>query len=312
MDQHVERIVVTGGAGFIGSHLVDRLLADSAAEVLVLDNLRRGRLGNLARHQAEPRLRLIQADVRDADAVAAALRGASAVYHLAAESTVTGAASDVDYAFTTNVVGTFNVLRAATRCGVPRLIFASSREVYGEPIALPVEEGQPLAPLNAYGASKAVGEMYCRVFRRMFGLQAIILRLANVYGPRDFGRVIPLWLERARAGQDLHVYGGKQVLDFLWIGQTVEAFVQAGALDEPLPPINVGSGTGTRILELAQRIVCISGSEARIRLLPARKDEVTRFVANVDRMGQLLGLHPPLDPLASLPNLLPAALDVAS
>ncbi|TME33210.1 MAG: SDR family NAD(P)-dependent oxidoreductase [Chloroflexi bacterium] len=191
MSQRKIRVVVTGGAGFIGSHLIDRLLADDNTEVLVLDNLSRGRLTNLARWQGNPRLDVVQADVRDAQSFQALLYGSDIVYHLAAQSTVMGAVNDLGYTFSTNVVGTFNVLTAAAHHGVRRVVFTSSREVYGEPISLPVDEESPLLAANSYGASKAAGEAYCRAFRREFGLQTAVLRLANVYGPRDFGRVIP-------------------------------------------------------------------------------------------------------------------------
>jgi UDP-glucose 4-epimerase len=312
MHYGTEKIVVTGGAGFIGSHLVDRLLADTRADVVVFDNLSRGRLANLASHQAEPRLQFVEGDVRDAGAVDAVVRGAVIVYHLAAQSHGFDAVEDVDCTFTTNVVGTFNLLRAATRYGVGRVIFASSHEAYGEPIALPVEEDHPLLAIDCYGASKAAAEAYCRAFRRAFGLQTIILRLAKVYGPRDFGRVIPAWLERATAGQDLHVYGGKQVIDFVWIDQAVEALVRAAALDGSLPPINVASGTGTRIIDLARRIARLTNAHGQIKLLPAHPVEITRFVANVARMQQMLEIEPPLDPLAHLPSLLAAPAGAAS
>ncbi|MGH2369810.1 MAG: SDR family NAD(P)-dependent oxidoreductase [Chloroflexota bacterium] len=300
-----QKIVVTGGAGFIGSHLVDRLLADGRAEVVVFDNLSRGRLSNLASHQADSRLRIVEGDVRDAAAVADALRGAAVVFHLAAQSTVLGGVEDGDYTFATNVVGTFNVLRAAAGGGVGRLVFASSREVYGEPVALPVDEDHPLMALNAYGASKAAGEVYCRAFRRMYGLPIAVLRLANVYGPRDFGHAIPVWLEQAAAGRELHVHGGKQLIDFIWVGQAVEALVRAAASNGSLPPINVASGTGTRILDLARRIARLAQCQPRIKLLPEAEVGATRFVANVERMRQMLRIEPPLDPFAHLPSLLP-------
>jgi len=309
MQYRSETIVVTGGAGFIGSHLVDRLLLDTQAKIVVYDNLARGRLANLASHQAEPRLRFVEGDIRDRRALDAALRGASIVYHLAAQSTVLGATHDGDYTFTSNVVGTFNVLRAAVKYQVDRVLFASSRQVYGEPIALPVDEDGHLLAVNAYGASKAAGETYCRAFRREHGLRSVVLRLANAYGPRDFGRVIPVWLERAAAGQDLHVYGGKQVIDFIWIGQVVEALVRAAAVDGPLPPLNIASGTGTRIIDLARRIARLTGGPRQVRLLPARPAEVVRFVANVERMQQMLGIQPPLDPLAYLPSLIAGQAD---
>jgi UDP-glucose 4-epimerase len=305
MHQRTAKVVVTGGAGFIGSHLVDRLLADTHAEVVVLDNLHRGRLTNLAHHTDSPRLSIIQGDIRNPDVVADTLRDADVVYHLAAQSTVMGAVEDLDYSFSTNVVGTFNVLRAAARQSVRRVVFASSREVYGEPIELPVDEGQPLLAINFYGASKVMGEAYCRAFRRAFGLNTVILRLANAYGPRDFGRVIPLWVTQATAGEDLTVYGGKQVLDFVWVGHVVEALMRTSELEGPTPPINIGSGTGTRIVDLARRIRLMAGSHSQIQLLPARAVEVVQYVARVDRMRQLLRLEPTPDPLANLPELVP-------
>jgi UDP-glucose 4-epimerase len=308
MHQRSDKVVVTGGAGFIGSHLVDRLLADTHANVVVLDNLHRGRLTNLAQHTDSPRLSFIQGDIRNADLVAETLHGAAAVYHLAAQSTVMGAVEDLDYSFTTNVVGTFNVLRAAASETVGRVVFASSREVYGEPIDLPVDEGQPLLAINFYGASKVMGEAYCRAFRRACGLNAVILRLANAYGPRDFGRVIPLWVDQALSGEDLTVYGGKQVLDFVWVGQVVEALMRTADLEGPTPPINVGSGTGTRIVDLARRIRLMAGSHSQIRLVPARAVEVVQFVARIDRMRQLLRLEPPSDSLANLHELVPTPM----
>lgn len=306
-----ERIVVTGGAGFVGSHLVDRLLADTRAEVVVFDNLCRGRLANLAHHQIERRLQFVQGDIRDADAVADTLRGADVVYHLAARSKAVDGTEGLDETFTTNVVGTFNVLRAATRHTAGRVVFTSSRQAYGEPIALPVDEGHPLLTMSAYGASKVAGEAYCRVFRQVCGLQTIILRLGNVYGRRDFGRVVPIWLKQAAAGQPLCIYGGKQVLDFIGVGETVEALVRASAVDRPLPPVNVASGTGTRIVDLARRIARLVGGPGQLKLLPARAADVTRFVANVDRMRQLLTIEPQLDPLVHLPSLVAAPVGAA-
>jgi UDP-glucose 4-epimerase len=304
MHQRTGKVVVTGGAGFIGSHLVDRLLVDTDADVVVLDNLHRGRLTNLTQHVDTPRLSFVQGDIRDARLVEDMLGGADVVYHLAAQSTVMGAVEDLDYNFSTNVIGTFNVLKAAARECVRRFVFASSREVYGEPIELPVDEGHPLLSINFYGASKVMGEAYCRAFRRAYGLNTVILRLANAYGQRDFGRVIPSWIEMAAAGEQLTVYGGRQVLDFVWVGQVVEALMRTAALDGPTPPINVGSGTGTRIVDLARRIRLMSASRSHVELVPARAVEVVQYVARIDRMRQLLHIEPTPDPLAHLSELL--------
>ncbi|MBI3969648.1 MAG: SDR family NAD(P)-dependent oxidoreductase [Chloroflexi bacterium] len=308
MEEHAEqsanKVVVTGGAGFIGSHLVERLLATSPAHVVVVDNLSRGRLAHLGAHRTDTRLQFVKADIRDPAGLEAAVEGAGVIYHLAAQSTVMGAMHDPAHAFTTNVIGTFNVLRAAVRCKVAHVIFASSRQVYGEPIRLPVEENDPLMAINSYGASKVAGEAFCRAFRREFGLHTTILRFANVYGPRDVGRVIPLWVDRAAHGRVLEIYGGEQIVDFVWIDQAVEALVRAVVLGSSLPPINVASGTGTRIVDLARRIAALASAHVPIAILPPRSVEVTRFVANVDRMRQLLQIEPPLDPLVHLPKLL--------
>ena len=296
------RWLVTGGAGFIGSHLVDALLAGGEEEVIALDSLRRGHWEHLAAHEGDERLMRIQADIRDADTVAAACDGVDVVVHLAAQSNVLGASKNVHYSAETNVVGTVNVLAGALEAGARRVVFTSSREVYGDPDVLPVTEDQPLAPKNNYGASKTAGEAYCQAFRQR-GLDVAILRLANVYGPRDTERVIPLWLDRAARGLDLDVYGGRQVLDFIWIDVVVQALLRAAEIDALPEPVNVGSGAGTPITALAERVISVTETTARVALLPARDEEVVRFVADTTRMRDVLGLTPPDDPLAHLPLL---------
>jgi UDP-glucose 4-epimerase len=295
--------VVTGGAGFIGSHLVDALLEEEGGQVVVIDNVSRGRFANLARHDAHPRLRVVEADVRDLHSVRSAFEGANLVFHLAAQATVMGGARDVDYTFSTNVIGTYNVLKVAAEQGARKVVFASSREVYGEPVSVPVDEVHPLLAINSYGASKVAGEALCRAFARESSLQSVILRLANVYGPRDVGRVIPHWIEQARGGHELVVYGGRQIIDFIWVGDVVQAMLRAASVDVALPPINVASGTGTKIADLARRISRLADSPAETRILPGRSIEVTRFIGATDRMTQLLGLAPAADPLSHLPEM---------
>jgi UDP-glucose 4-epimerase len=250
------RVLVTGGAGFIGSHLVDALVG-RGDEVLVLDNFRRGLMKQV---------------------------------------------QDMDYSFSTNVVGTFNVLKAASAAAVRRVVFSSSREVYGEPDEIPVQERAPLRAKNPYGASKIAGELYCGVSETATSMDCKVLRFANVYGPRDRDRVIPHWLKRAQDGERLEVYGGQQIIDFVWVGCAVDALLAAAtcAIDGP---VNVGSGVGTPIIALGERILALSDTRSELRVMPARDIEVVRFVADVARMRSLLGVEPVGDPLDKLATM---------
>lgn len=293
------RVVVTGGAGFIGSHLVRSLLRTRTYQVLIIDNLHRPcttdpTFGN------EAEFSLI--DIRDRAALGTAVRGAEVIFHLAAQSNVMGSVADAEYTFQTNVAGSVHVLEAARLAGSKRVVFTSSREVYGEPAQLPVRESEPLRPKNAYGVSKAAAELYCGLAAAQ-GLEAVILRLANVYGWGDRDRVIPLFVDAARAGDPLTVYGGKQILDFVWIDTVVNALMQA-AFGPWLPePINIGSGFGVTVIDLAQRIVQLTSSNSVIEAVPSRTVEVTRFVADVDRARRLLAISSPSGPLEQLPVL---------
>lgn len=283
-------------------------------EVIVFDNLRRGQRAHLEPHLAEGRTRLIEGDIRDEAALLAAMQGVEIVFHLAAQSNVIGSEADPDYAFTTNVVGTYHVLKTAESAGVRRVIFSSSREVYGDPEALPVREDAPLAPKNAYGASKVAGEMYFRIAQARDALETVIFRLANVYGPRDSGRVIPLWIERARQGEELLLFGGDQLIDFVWVGDVVEALALAAVAERERVVgqiINVGTGIATPIATLAERILALSGSQSALRHLPARNIEVRRFSAHPEKLARLLGLEPAPD-LAHLPTMIAASAKAIS
>jgi UDP-glucose 4-epimerase len=295
------RILVTGGAGFIGSHLVDRLVLDHAGEVTVLDNFSRGKMDHLAQsaHQAN----IVRGDIRDRVLLQEVMSQIDLVYHLAAQANVLGAVRDIDYSFQTNVVGTYEVLRAAAAAGVRRVVFTSSREVYGEPATLPVSESAPVSPKNAYGISKAAGEMYCRLFADA-GMEVIILRLANVYGPRDRDRVIPLFSEQALDGEPLRVFGNNKILDFLWIKDGINVLRQASHCPCPPTPINVGSGRGVNLIDLAQRISQLTGSASALQVSPERQPEVGRFVADVTAARKLFNLHCPEDPIEHVPAII--------
>lgn len=292
------RTLVTGGAGFIGSHLVDRIATEDGNEVIILDNFSTGRHDNLA--SSISRIQLIEGDIRDRGLLKRIMTDIELVYHLAAQSNVLGAELDLDYSFNTNVVGTYEVLRAAAAASVRRVVFTSSREIYGEPGSLPVAESAPIAPKNAYGASKASAEMYCRSFSAQ-GLDVVVLRLANVYGPRDRGRVIPLFTELALNGEPLTVFGPDKTLDFVWIENVIDALVEAARCATLATPINVGSGKGITLTELAQRISVLAGNQASVTVVENRKSDVSRFVADVTAGRNLLNLQCPSDPIEHLP-----------
>ena len=291
------RILVTGGAGFIGHYLVERLARHHQFAVTVLDNLHRGDVANLASCGREIVFR--RQDIRDRSALDEAMRGCEVVFHLAAQSSVLGSMQNMEYSCATNVLGTFHVLEAARQAGVKRVVFTSSREVYGEPGSIPVPETAPLQPKNPYGASKAAAEMYCRVFGRN-DFEVVVLRLANVYGPGDKDRVIPLFVERALRGLPLLLYDGTQILDFVWIDIVVDALIKAAFGEFSPEPLNIGSGKGTTIADLARRILALTGSRSLLKIEQRRGAEVSRFVADTTRAQARLGLLTPEDPLCGL------------
>jgi UDP-glucose 4-epimerase len=298
--------MVTGGAGFIGSHLVDYLLARDAQQVVVVDNLTRPRENWLKAREDHPRLVFVEGDILDADRLSAALVGIDVVYHLAAVATVMAAVHDPERAFAVNAMGTAQVAMAARRAGVRRLVFTSSREVYGDPATLPVTEDAPLKPKNVYGASKASGELFLSTLGPA-DMAVVIVRLANVYGPGDSGRVIPIFLNNASNDRPLTLYGGQQILDLVWIGDVVEVLVKAGFSAEPVTePINIGSGTATPLQALAQRIVNLVARDTPIQIVPPRGPEVDHYQADLTRAAYYYGLTPKEDPLDKLPEMLNA------
>ncbi len=297
-------ILVTGGAGFIGSHLVDRLVSEGHS-VRVLDNLFRGKKENIASHLKNKTIEFYQEDIRYYERIKDIFNGCDIVYHLAAQSNVMGAVQNIDYSFNTNVLGTFNVLKAARESGVQRVIFTSSREAYGEAQYLPVDEKHPLDSKNTYGASKVAGEKYCQVFQNMNAFETVIFRLANVYGERDFDRVIPIFLNNIARGEDIHVYGGKQVIDFVSIEIVVQALIQA-MVNGPATkaPTNVGSGKQTTLFDLAERIMELTGTNNKIVVEPPRSAEVVKFTADIRRFKSVFNVELPEDPLYYLQKMI--------
>jgi UDP-glucose 4-epimerase len=294
--------VVTGGAGFIGSHLVDRLITQGLRP-RILDNL--SRLSHdFSQHTSQ--VDFIHSDIRDYSDVKRCFHNTHVVFHLAAQSHVVAAEEDPQYTQETTVEGTRNVLRAALECDVQRVIFTSSREVYGDPSGIPVHEDHPLRPKNVYGRSKLAGEEICNEFRAR-GLRISILRLANVYGLRAKTGVIPLFTRTALEHRPLSLFGGSQVLDFIWVGTVVDALLCAAFDPSPPEVFNVGSGRGTTIAELAAHIIRLAGSSSPVVTMPQRQVDVTRFVAGTNLLRSVLDGPKLEDNLAHLPDLIRVA-----
>lgn len=284
------KVIVTGGVGFIGSHLLDALVSNNNYDIYVVDNCFRGSEENISHLIKQKGLQFIQVDIRNKSALETVFRGADLVYHLAAQSNVIGATQDLDYSFSTNVIGTYNVLSVSRDAGVKRVIFTSSREVYGEPKSLPVNEKSHLEPKNAYGASKVAGEAYCRVFSNT-GLQVVVLRLSNVFGPRDYGRVIPIFIDNILQEEPLIIYGEDKLLDFIWVGDVVNMLLNAGFRTDWInKPVNIGSGVGIKIKELATHLVDLMESDVEIMIADSRIQEVTGYVADTRRMQKYFGM----------------------
>ena len=235
-----------------------------------------------------------RAAICDGAALREAMDGVNLVYHLAAISSVGAAQSDSGNAYRVNVKGTEAVLKVAQDCDVRRVVFSSSREVYGEPSKFPVLETAPLLPRSTYGLTKASAESCCRLANRV---DVQILRLANVYGAGDFGRVIPIFVRNSLLKEPLLIFGGEQILDFVWIDDVVNALAAAGGSETVAGPLNIGSGVGTHITDLAGIIVRIAESSSPVRLLPRKDFEVMRFVADTNAARRSLALDNVSDPL---------------
>jgi UDP-glucose 4-epimerase len=278
------RTLVTGGAGFIGSHLVDALLA-GGHHVAVVDDLSAGR-----REHVPGGVPLHVVDVADAPRLAEAIAGErpELVFHLAAQIDVRRAVADPTHDARVNAAGTASVLEAARLAGARRVLLASTGGgLYGESASLPTPESAPLAPSSPYGVSKAAAEAYCRLYARVHGLSTLALRFGNVYGPRqnpdgDAG-VIAIFAGAAAEGRPVTVYGdGTQTRDFVYVGDVVAGFL-AAAGSGATGALNIGTGVETSLLEL------VAALAVERRFEPARTGEILRSCLDVTRAADVLG-----------------------
>lgn len=283
-------VLVVGGAGFIGSHTVEALLA-AGHGVRVLDDLSSGKRENLPQHEG---LELVVGDVREPATVRRAMRGIRGCIHLAAQVSAVRAVEDPLGSAMRNIVGFINVIEAMREEGVPRLVYASSAAVYGENQNLPLEEDETLQPTNPYGLEKQVDELYAGLYARLHGLNSLGLRYFNVYGPRQdpsspYSGVISKFMQNLSSGEALTIFGdGHQTRDFVYVGDVARANVLALGSDYT-GVCNVATGSRVELLELAQVLGGCIGEEARLQFAPARKGDIRHSCGSDQRLRRKLG-----------------------
>jgi len=295
----VTRCLVTGGAGFIGSHVVEGLLASGHA-VRVLDDLSTGKRENLRAVQG--RVELVEGSVLDAAAVRAAVADVAWVFHLAALPSVQRSVEDPLASHEACASATVQVLNAARLGGVRRVVYAASSSAYGDTPGAVRTEDDPLAPLSPYAAAKLAGEHYCRCFTASYGLETVRLRFFNIFGPRQDARspysgVIALFLAAMSAGRAPTIHGdGLQSRDFTYVANAVQAVIKAATAPAAVGKVyNIGSGGSTSVLDLVRHLNQLLGSHLEPVLAPARTGDVRHSQADITRARHDLGYEPTVD-----------------
>jgi nucleoside-diphosphate-sugar epimerase len=288
--------LVTGGAGFIGSHLVDELLR-RGRRVRVLDNFLTGKRENLAAVSRD--IELLEGDLRDPEACRRAAADAEVVLHQAALPSVPRSVADPRLANDINVSGTLNMLLAARDAGVRRFVFASSSAVYGDSPELPKREGHEGNPLSPYAVSKLVGEKYAQTFHLLYGLSTVCLRYFNVFGPRQdpasqYAAVVPLFITHLLRGEPPAVFGdGEQSRDFTYVSDVVNANLLAAETTRGSGEVlNVACGEGITVNRLAAEIASLLGSRVRPVHGPERPGDIKHSLADISKAGEALWFVP--------------------
>ncbi len=309
------RVLVTGGAGFIGSHLVARLLG-LGYEVRVLDDFSSGHLENLGNFGTLRNFTLLKGSVADGASLSKSMAGINTVFHLAAIASVSNASSDSTATERINVGGTLAVLEEARRKGVGKFIFASSAAVYGNASRLPLKENHPFSPVSVYGVTKTAGELFCNMYFKSYGIKTTILRYFNVYGaaldcqPRD--SVTTRFADDIKRGDKLIVHGdGRQTRDFVHVIDAVDCTIlAAGARNAPGEAFNVGTGTATSISGLAKMLLSNPQVLRKdIVYTKGREEDVRYSLASIEKASSLLGYVPRINLRQGLADFLEWYLD---
>jgi UDP-glucose 4-epimerase len=296
---NLERILITGGAGFIGSHIADRLASEGVGEIIVLDNFVRGRRENLAAARARARVTIVEGDIRDRQLLAETMRGVDVVFHQAAIR-ITQCAEDPRLALEVLVDGTFNVLEAAVHAGVGKIVAASSASVYGAAEEFPtVESHHHYGNRTIYGAAKSFNEGLLRSFNEMYGLNYVALRYFNAYGPRmdifgAYTEVFIRWMNNIAEGRPPVIFGdGSQTMDFVHVEDIARANVLAAKAPVSDRAFNIGSGTETSLKALAAKLLEAMDSPLVPQHAEARKvNPVPRRLADIAAAREMLGYEP--------------------
>jgi UDP-glucose 4-epimerase len=294
----MDRALITGGLGLVGSHIADGLVEHGTHEVIVLDDLSRGRHANIAAAQASGNVRVVVGDIRDQALVSRLTEGVDVVFHQAALR-ITRCAEEPRLAIDVLVNGTANVLDAAVRSGVRKVVAASSASVYGMAGQFPTrEDHHPYANDTVYGAAKAFNEGLLRSYHAMYGLDYVALRYFNVYGPRMdihgvYTEVLVRWIERIAAGRPPLILGdGHQTMDFVHVSDVARANLLAATADVTGEALNVARGTETSLRELAHALLAVMAADLPVEYGPARSvNAVARRLADTTRARELLGFR---------------------
>ena len=293
----MRRVLVTGGAGFMGSELVNQL-ANRNFEVIIVDNLVNGRRENVENFLSD-RVQLVVADIRDSDRMGKLIQGMNIIYHLACLGVRHSIHSPYEN-HEVNATATLKLLMLARAADVKRFVYISSSEVYGTAQWAPMSEEHPTNPMTVYGSSKLAGECYTLAFYRTYGFKSVVIRPFNIYGPRchyegDCAEVIPRFLLRCMAGRPMVIFGdGTQTRDFTHVSDTARGIIMASLMDETVgETINLGSGLEVYINDLAREVAAVVGRpQASIVYDDPRPGDVFRLKANTEKARRLLGFEP--------------------